>query len=156
MMMWKIPLKACLLVLFVGSLCAQVIAFGVYVTKFAGSPEQLLATVGLAVGVIALLAIEAITVSVWKLADRFFAGTVFASGTRRWLRTISVAASLLVLPGIWMLLSMWFVGDGAPPVLYAAAVAVVAGAAAAALAVAILCEAFNDAVAARLELEGVI
>lgn len=156
MRFWITALKGCLVVLFLGALFGQVVGMGVYVTKFLDSPEQVLATAWLVVGLLTLIAAQAIAASVWALANRAFVGALFATGTRRWLRIIGGAGVFFVVPAIGLLLSMALIGEGATPAMYAAGVVATFAVLAAVLSLAIVSLGFNEALATKGELNQVI
>lgn len=158
-MLW-FPLRLCLSVVFGGAILGQVVGVGVYVDKFAGGPEQGIAQVGLAVGLLTLAGAEALVVSTWVLVSRFRRGYLFERGSMVWLTVVTAALTVFVLPflavAVAVAVLMTTVGEDSPPVYVAGVVGIGAFVAAGAMSMAVLTRAFKDAVAARVEVEAVI
>lgn len=150
------PLRACLVSLFTFAVLGQVLGIGVYVTKFAEGPEQVRALLWLAIGLVTLVGIEALALSVWALTSRYCNGTLFTAGSTKWLSVVTISSGIFVLPSAGLLLAVVTSKEGIVPVMVAALVALTMASAAAALTLAILSQAFKEALAAKLELAEVI
>lgn len=149
-------LRLLLICLFAGSILGQVLAIGVYATKFASGPEQTLALAGLVVALVSCLGVEAIAAAAWNLSSRIKSGRFFEEQSQVWLTTLVVGFAVLALPALFVLFLLIFVGEGAAPVVVVGVVGVSIALIAAPLTLSAGMRAFKEAVRTRSELAEVI